>query len=145
MSNVTLLHSPDSAMCYTGITFYAVWYTTLVAGNCTGPFWDTQQPLLWRRRPSHIRHGTDNIVTRYDTGRSKIHIEPFDVCSWGVVSIRKSPSTSPPLRACRQIPQSRQPYLRDVDARSLRREVCSITATFSGEGLAQKVGSEYTV
>jgi hypothetical protein len=38
--------------------------------------------LLRLTLPSLISHGTDTIMTQYDTDRTEIPFGPFDVCNW---------------------------------------------------------------
>jgi hypothetical protein len=47
---------------------------------CLGPFWYTQQLYFDSRFRLYISHGTDTIMTQYDTDRTKISFGPFDVC-----------------------------------------------------------------
>jgi hypothetical protein len=49
---------------------------------CTGPFWYTQQLYFQHTLRLYISHGTDTIMTQYDTGRTEIPFGPFDVCIW---------------------------------------------------------------
>jgi hypothetical protein len=49
---------------------------------CSGPFWYTQQLYFDSRFRLYISHGTDTIMTQYDTGRTEIPFGPFDVCIW---------------------------------------------------------------
>jgi hypothetical protein len=50
--------------------------------SCTGPFWYTQQFYFQHTLRLYIIHGTDKIMTQYDTGRTEIPFGPFDVCIW---------------------------------------------------------------
>jgi hypothetical protein len=45
-------------------------------------FWYTQQLYFQHTLLLYISHGTDTIMTQYDTGRTKISFGPFDVCIW---------------------------------------------------------------
>jgi hypothetical protein len=47
-----------------------------------GPFWYTQQLYFQHALRLYISHGTDTVMTQYDTGRTKIPFGPFDVCIW---------------------------------------------------------------
>jgi hypothetical protein len=57
-------------------------FKRLLLVSCTGPFWYTQQLYFDSRFRLYISHGTDTIVTQYDTGRTEIPFRPFDVCIW---------------------------------------------------------------
>jgi hypothetical protein len=46
------------------------------------PFSYTQQLYFDSRFRLYISHGTDSIMTQYDTGRTEIPFGPFDVCIW---------------------------------------------------------------
>jgi hypothetical protein len=48
----------------------------------SGPFWYTQQLYFDSRFRLYISHGTDTIMSQYDTGRTEIPFGPFDVCIW---------------------------------------------------------------
>jgi hypothetical protein len=48
----------------------------------SGPFWYTQQLYFESRFRLYISHGTDTIMTQYDTGRTELPFGPFDVCIW---------------------------------------------------------------
>jgi hypothetical protein len=41
---------------------------------CTGPFWYTQQLYFQHKLRLYIIHGTETIITQYDTGRPKSHL-----------------------------------------------------------------------
>jgi hypothetical protein len=47
---------------------------------CASPFWYTQQLYFQNILRRYISHGTDPIITRYDTGRTEIPFSPFDFC-----------------------------------------------------------------
>jgi hypothetical protein len=49
---------------------------------CLGPFWHTQQLYFDSRFRLYMSHGTDTIMTQYDTGRTEIPFGPFNVCIW---------------------------------------------------------------
>jgi hypothetical protein len=49
---------------------------------CTGPLWYTQQFYFQHTLRLYISHGTDTIMTQYNTGRTEIPFGPFDVCIW---------------------------------------------------------------
>jgi hypothetical protein len=49
---------------------------------CLGPFWYTQQLYFDSRFRLYISHGTDTIMTQYDTCRTEIPFGHFDVCIW---------------------------------------------------------------
>jgi hypothetical protein len=63
-----------------GVLFDVVRDPTLIYSILLGSV--TQQLYLRLTLPSHISHGTDNIMTRYDTGRTEIPFGSFDVCIW---------------------------------------------------------------
>jgi hypothetical protein len=54
----------------------------LLLVSYTGPFWYTQQFYSQHILRLYISHGTDTIMTQYDTGRTEIPFGPFDVCIW---------------------------------------------------------------
>jgi hypothetical protein len=49
---------------------------------CSGWFWYTEQLYFDSRIRLYISHGTDNIMTQYDTSRTEIPFGPFDVSIW---------------------------------------------------------------
>jgi hypothetical protein len=67
---------------HSGINFGVVKEPTPIDRFFPGPFWCTQQLYFRLTLPSHMSHGTDTIMTRYDTGRTEIPFGPFDVCIW---------------------------------------------------------------
>jgi hypothetical protein len=48
----------------------------------SGPFLYDQQLYFDSRFRLYIIHGTDTIMTQYDTGRTEIPFGRFDVCIW---------------------------------------------------------------
>jgi hypothetical protein len=67
---------------HSGITCYVDRDSTPVGSICTGTFWYTQQLYFQRALRLYISHGTDNIMTRYDTTRIEIPFGSFDVRIW---------------------------------------------------------------
>jgi hypothetical protein len=76
---------------------YAIFYGAETLGNnfyvrretlrlllvfCTGPFWYTQQLYFQHALRLYRSHGTDTIMTQWDTGRTKLPFGTFDVCNW---------------------------------------------------------------
>jgi hypothetical protein len=48
----------------------------------------------------YISHGTDTILTRYDTGRTEIPFGPFDVCIWVSPVLVRDSSIEDTLHQC---------------------------------------------
>jgi hypothetical protein len=65
-----------------GVLFYVVREPTLIDSILPGSVLVHSAALLSTHVPSHISHGTDTIMTRYDTGRTEIPFGPVDVCIW---------------------------------------------------------------
>jgi hypothetical protein len=85
--NADIPPTASATSCYGAETLRGIFlrYTEnlrLLIVFCLGPFWYTLQLFFRLALPSHISHGTDTILTRYDTGRTEIAFGPFDVCIW---------------------------------------------------------------
>jgi hypothetical protein len=69
----------------------------LLLVSCTGPFWYTQQFYFQHTLRLFISHGTDTIMTQYDTCRTEIPFGPFDVCIWvSPILVQDSPIEGTP-------------------------------------------------
>jgi hypothetical protein len=77
------------------LNLYAVIDLHLSLLFCTGPIGILRS--LQRTHPSRISHGTDKIMTHYDTGRTEFPFGQFDVCIWvGHFLVQDSPIEGTP-------------------------------------------------
>jgi hypothetical protein len=105
IENVDLPPTARATSCYgaetlRGKSLRCIENLRLLIVFCLGPFWYTQQLYFDSRFRLYISHGTDTIMTEYDTGRTKIPFGPFDVCIWvSHFLVQDSPIEVPLIRA----------------------------------------------
>jgi hypothetical protein len=84
---VSAANSPRRETCYGAETLRdnslrCIENLRLLIVFCLGLFWYTQQLYCDSRFRLYISHGTDTIMTHYDTGSTEIPFGAFDVCIW---------------------------------------------------------------
>jgi hypothetical protein len=70
---------------------------------CKGPFWYTQQFYFQHTFRLYITHGTETIMTLYDSGRTEFSFGPSDVCIWVSPFSSGTPQSKVPLTSAHSV------------------------------------------